>query len=131
MLHRVRLAPVTIESYREVVPTEQIDELIRLGHRLRGLRVAHINATPYGGGRHPTPHQAGVPWGTSGVRQRNWGTAAQHPVKTATPPPATWPAGVPGRLHLGRRVSSIPDLAMSRRSHPAAGTLFLVTYRPS
>jgi trehalose synthase len=50
MLHRVRLAPVTIESYREVVPTEQIDEPIRLGNRLRGLRVAHINATPYGGG---------------------------------------------------------------------------------
>jgi trehalose synthase len=50
MLHRVRLAPVTIESYREVVPTEQIDELILLGYRLRGLRVAYINATLYGGG---------------------------------------------------------------------------------
>jgi len=50
MLHRVRLAPVTIESYREVAPSEQIDELVRLGNRLRGLRVAHINATPYGGG---------------------------------------------------------------------------------
>ena len=46
MLHRVRLAPVTIESYREVVPSEQIDEPIRLGNRLRGIRVAHINATP-------------------------------------------------------------------------------------
>jgi hypothetical protein len=120
MLHRVRLAPVTIESYREVVPTEQIDELIRLGHRLRGLRVAHINATPYGGGRHPTRHQAGAPWGTSGVQV---GYASATPLKTATPPPATWPAGVSGRLHLDSPGQPSPDLAMSRRSYPAAGTL--------
>jgi hypothetical protein len=76
MLHRVRLAPVTIESYREVVPTEQIDELIRLGHRLRGLRVAHINATPYGGGPTPDTPPGWCTVGYSGVRHRNWGTAA-------------------------------------------------------
>jgi len=85
MLHRVRLAPVTIESYREVVPTEQIDELIRLGNRLRGLRVAHINATPYGGG--PTPGTT-PGWCTVGYK---WGTPAElgygsiTPLKTATP----------------------------------------------
>jgi hypothetical protein len=78
MLHRVRLAPVTIESYREVVPTEQIDELIRLGHRLRGLRVAHINATPYGGGRHPAPTPG---WCTVGYK---WGTPAELGYGSAT-----------------------------------------------
>jgi len=76
--------------------------------------VAHINATPYGGGRYPALHQAGVAWGMSGVRQRNWGTPAAHPAKPQHPrrnlaSGGVWSAtlGVPGQTH--------PDLARSRR----------------
>ena len=50
MLHRVRLAPVQLDAYREVAPESQVEELAELGRQLQGLRVAHINATPYGGG---------------------------------------------------------------------------------
>jgi hypothetical protein len=75
------------------------------------------------------PHQAGVPWGTGGVRQRNWGTPAQHFLKTATPPPATWPAGVLGRLHLDSPGRLHPDLAMSRRCSTSGRDALLVTYR--
>ncbi len=100
MLHRVRLAPVTIESYREVVPTEQIDELIRLGHRLRGLRVAHINATPYGGGPAPdTPPGwcvVGYKWGTAA--KVGYASVASREATKHTPR-RTWPAGVLDRLH--------------------------------
>ncbi len=50
MLRRVHLAPVPVEAYQGTAPDEQIEELLQIAHTLRGLRIAHINATPYGGG---------------------------------------------------------------------------------
>ncbi|MDW8059957.1 MAG: glycosyltransferase [Thermomicrobium sp.] len=50
MLRRVHVAPVPIEAYREIAPTAQIEELLALAQMLRGVRIAHINATSYGGG---------------------------------------------------------------------------------
>lgn len=50
MLHRVRLAPTVPASYSGVAPEEQLCQLEVLSKQLQGLRVAHINATPYGGG---------------------------------------------------------------------------------
>ncbi len=50
MLHRVRLAPVALDAYEGIAPPQQLANLQTLAEQLRGLRVAHINATPYGGG---------------------------------------------------------------------------------
>ncbi len=50
MLQTVDVGERTIEAYRGVAPEPILTELVELGVRLRGLRVLHINATPYGGG---------------------------------------------------------------------------------
>lgn len=50
MLQQVDVGERSLESYRGIAPDEQLDELQRLGDRLRGARLLEINATPYGGG---------------------------------------------------------------------------------
>jgi trehalose synthase len=50
MLQLVDVGPRSLENYRGIVPDNLIDQLLALAKDLRGLRVAHINATPYGGG---------------------------------------------------------------------------------
>lgn len=50
-----RLQPVdvgtrSLSAYRGVAPDDQIDALIAAAEDLRGARVLHLNATPYGGG---------------------------------------------------------------------------------
>jgi trehalose synthase len=40
----------SVESYRRVAPPEIVDALQEVGASLRGVRVLHLNATPYGGG---------------------------------------------------------------------------------
>jgi len=50
MLQIVDLAPKSLDSYESVVGPETIKNLHRLAEPLRGARVAHINATSYGGG---------------------------------------------------------------------------------
>jgi len=39
-----------IENYRILVGDELIDEILDLARRLSGIRICHINSTPYGGG---------------------------------------------------------------------------------
>jgi trehalose synthase len=39
-----------VESYRRVAPAEIVDALQLVGANLRGVRILHLNATPYGGG---------------------------------------------------------------------------------
>jgi trehalose synthase len=50
MLDHVDLAPLSIDDYEPVVGREVIEELRRLAAPLKGARVAHVNATAYGGG---------------------------------------------------------------------------------
>lgn len=50
MLQEVDLAPHPIERYVPVLGLDEIDRLRALAAPLKGLRVAHINATRYGGG---------------------------------------------------------------------------------
>lgn len=50
MLQLVDVGRHSINAYQEIVGEAVIDELRRLAEPLKGLRVAHINATPYGGG---------------------------------------------------------------------------------
>ena len=50
MLQNVDIGKRSIKAYREVAPDAIMDDLIRTSERLRGTRVVHINATPYGGG---------------------------------------------------------------------------------
>ena len=50
MLHRVDLTPMPLEPYRPLIGEESITRLSELSSRLRGARMVHINATPYGGG---------------------------------------------------------------------------------
>src|SRR5262245_36855688 len=52
---RIREAAVkghapTLSDYRETIGDRKVDELFRLGERLRGTRVQHINSTRLGGG---------------------------------------------------------------------------------
>jgi len=50
MLEPVYLGHATLDDYAEAAGTEVVAELRRLAEPLRGLRVLHLNATPYGGG---------------------------------------------------------------------------------
>jgi len=50
MLQTVDVGERSLSSYGGVAPEEMLESLRELAAELRGLRVAHINATPYGGG---------------------------------------------------------------------------------
>jgi trehalose synthase len=50
MLDLVEIGPRSLESYRNVAPDSLLDELRSTAKDLRGARVLHVNATPYGGG---------------------------------------------------------------------------------
>ncbi|KFE71156.1 glycosyltransferase [Hyalangium minutum] len=50
MLDLVDLGKRSFSAYRGIAPEEHIEEVLHLAERLRGARVLHLNATPYGGG---------------------------------------------------------------------------------
>lgn len=50
MLELVNVGPRSIRAYRGVAPDGILDELELAAKALRGARVLHVNATPYGGG---------------------------------------------------------------------------------
>lgn len=50
MLHKISLGISAIDRYRHVCHQELIDEVVSLGEELKGLRLCHINSTPFGGG---------------------------------------------------------------------------------
>lgn len=50
MLQQVETSQVKLENYYPLMDEEAISDLERLANRLSGLRVAHLNATPIGGG---------------------------------------------------------------------------------
>ena len=50
MLEKIQTRSVDIKLYQEWVDTETFRDLERLATRLRGLKVAHVNATSRGGG---------------------------------------------------------------------------------
>lgn len=50
MLETVDLAERRLDAYRGVAPDAILDELTPRAAELRGARVLHVNATPYGGG---------------------------------------------------------------------------------
>lgn len=49
-LQRIVLSEQSIGPYASIVGDEKIEELVSLAADLKGARVLHINATPYGGG---------------------------------------------------------------------------------
>jgi trehalose synthase len=50
MLQLVDVGPRSLDSYRKIAPDHLLDELLTISRDLKGARVAHINATPFGGG---------------------------------------------------------------------------------
>lgn len=50
MLQTVDVGERSVEAYRGVVAETLLEELVSRAAGLRGLRVLHLNATPYGGG---------------------------------------------------------------------------------
>lgn len=50
MLQTVDVGERALDAYRGVAPDPILDRLRELAAELRGLRVLHLNATPYGGG---------------------------------------------------------------------------------
>lgn len=50
MLELVDVGSRSLNAYRAVAPDHILDELARCASALRGARVLHVNATPYGGG---------------------------------------------------------------------------------
>lgn len=50
MLESVDVGSRTLRSYRGVAPDHVLDDLVQEAARLRGARVLHVNATPFGGG---------------------------------------------------------------------------------
>jgi trehalose synthase len=50
MLDIVDVGETSLESYRGAAPDELLDAVSRAARALRGARVLHLNATPYGGG---------------------------------------------------------------------------------
>jgi hypothetical protein len=65
MLETVDVGSRTLRSYRGVAPDHVLDELVQEAERMRGARVLHVNATPYGGRpraapvRRPAPQRPG------------------------------------------------------------------------
>src|SRR6266404_9251253 len=50
MLNHVDVGESALDSYRGLAPDELLDAVVRTARDLRGARVLHLNATPYGGG---------------------------------------------------------------------------------
>lgn len=50
MLRQVDVGERSLASYRGIAPDGLLEDLLRVAEGLRGARVLHINATPYGGG---------------------------------------------------------------------------------
>jgi trehalose synthase len=50
MLEKVNVGRWSLDAYEEIAPAEIVHELRELAQGLRGARVLHLNATPYGGG---------------------------------------------------------------------------------
>jgi trehalose synthase len=50
VLHDVDLGVQTLDSYVRSAGREVIEQLRSLAAPLRGARILHLNATPYGGG---------------------------------------------------------------------------------
>lgn len=50
MLELVGVGSRSLDAYRGVAPDAVLDDLRRVAADLRGVRVLHVNATPYGGG---------------------------------------------------------------------------------
>jgi len=50
MLQQVDVGKRSLQAYRGVAPDTILDALIQQASVLRGVRVLHLNATPYGGG---------------------------------------------------------------------------------
>ncbi|MGE3707038.1 MAG: glycosyltransferase [Vicinamibacterales bacterium] len=50
MLELVDVGPRHLSAYRGIAPDALLDDVTRAAERLRGARVLHLNATPYGGG---------------------------------------------------------------------------------
>lgn len=49
-MEEVQVTSKRLADYREIIGQSAYEELVGLGEKLRGKRVAHVNATPYGGG---------------------------------------------------------------------------------
>ncbi|MEE8582867.1 MAG: hypothetical protein V3S61_03225, partial [Dehalococcoidales bacterium] len=50
MLNKVSLGTQDIDRYRLIETRGIMDELVSLGKELKGLRICHVNSTPFGGG---------------------------------------------------------------------------------
>jgi trehalose synthase len=50
MLQFVDVGPRSLTDYRGIAPDNLLDDLFSIAKALKGARVVHINATPYGGG---------------------------------------------------------------------------------
>ncbi len=50
MLQNIDVGVRSLKSYRGVAPDDILDRLLLIARDLRGARVLHLNATPYGGG---------------------------------------------------------------------------------
>ena len=50
LLHKISLGTKSIAKYRALIGDELIDEVERLASELKGVRLCHINSTPFGGG---------------------------------------------------------------------------------
>ena len=50
MLEKLSLSTKDIKKYRLVLESEVIDEIEKLARDLKGIRICHINSTPFGGG---------------------------------------------------------------------------------
>jgi trehalose synthase len=49
-MEEVKVSPKRFEDYRPIIGTPAAEELEGIGRKLKGKRVAHVNATAYGGG---------------------------------------------------------------------------------
>jgi len=50
VLQTVDIGRQSINNYKSIITEEKVEEIRRLARELRGARVLHLNATPYGGG---------------------------------------------------------------------------------
>lgn len=50
MLIKAVFEPKSLEDYRDIIPKERYSQIEEYARKLKGIKVAHLNATQYGGG---------------------------------------------------------------------------------
>src|SRR2546427_12120881 len=91
-MEEVRVVEKRLSDYRAIIGGPAFAEILAMASKLKGKRVAHVNATGYGGGgrgrahTRPPPPRGGGPRGCRGFLPRGGGCFPAREEDGHTPP---------------------------------------------